>query len=148
MRRFLLDTNICLAFVRGHDIYNQIEAELSLNDTSNITLISVVTKAELLSLGKRLGWGNPKLGKLERLLEKLYIIDINNSDSELLKAYYTIDAYSQGNLEDQPLNGSAKNMGKNDLWIAATAFVAKAELITMDGDFDHLNNEFLTIHKY
>jgi len=148
MRRFLLDTNICLAFVRGHDIYNQIEAELSFNDTSNITLISVVTKAELLSLGKRLGWGNQKLGKLERLLEKLYIIDINNSDSELLKAYYTIDAYSQGNLEDRPLNGSAKNMGKNDLWIAATAFVANAELITMDGDFDHLNNEFLTIHKY
>ena len=111
-------------------------------------MISAVTKAELMSLGKRLGWGNQKLGKLERLLEKLYIIDINNSDSELLKAYYTIEAYSQGNLEDRPLNGSAKNMGKNDLWIAATAFVANAELITMDSDFDHLKNEFLKIHKY
>ena len=148
MKRFLLDTNICLAFVRGHNIYTQIESELSLNDSSNITLISVVTKAELLSLGKRLGWGNQKIGKLERLLEKLFIIDINNSDSELLKAYYTIDAFSQGNLEDRPLNSSAKNMGKNDLWIAATAFVANAELVTMDGDFDHLNDEFLKIHKY
>ncbi|MDN5203316.1 hypothetical protein QQ008_18155 [Fulvivirgaceae bacterium BMA10] len=46
------------------------------------------------------------------------------------------------------MGSSAKNMGKNDLWIAATAFVAKAELITMDGDFDHLNGEFLTVHKY
>jgi tRNA(fMet)-specific endonuclease VapC len=39
-------------------------------------------------------------------------------------------------------------MGKNDLWIAATAFVANAELVTMDGDFDHLNDEFLKVHKY
>jgi predicted nucleic acid-binding protein len=148
MKRFLLDTNICLAFVRGHEIYSQIEAELSLNDSNAITIISVVTKAELLSLGKRLGWGNQKLSKLDRLLEKLYIIDINSSDTELIKAYYTIDAFSQGNLEDRPLNSSAKNMGKNDLWIAATAFVANAELITMDGDFDHLSDEFLKVHKY
>lgn len=148
MKRFLLDTNICLAFVRGHEIYSQIEAELSLNDSNAITIISVVTKAELLSLGKRLGWGNQKLSKLDRLLEKLYIIDINSSDTELIKAYYTIDAFSQGNLEDRSLNSSAKNMGKNDLWIAATAFVANAELITMDGDFDHLSDEFLKVHKY
>ena len=74
--------------------------------------------------------------------------DINNSDNELIEAYYTIDAFSQGNLKERPLNSSAKNMGKNDLWIAATAHVAKAELITMDGDFDHLNGEFLTVHKY
>lgn len=148
MKRFLLDTNICLAFVRGHEIYNQVETDLSLNDTNTVTIISVVTKAELLSLGKRRGWGNQKLAKLNRLLEKLYIIDINNSDTELIKAYYTIDAYSQGNLEGRPLNDSAKNMGKNDLWIAATAFVANAELITMDGDFDHLNGEFLMVHKY
>jgi predicted nucleic acid-binding protein len=55
MKRFLLDTNICLAFVRGHEVYTQIEDELSLNKSNTITIISVVTKAELLSLGKRLG---------------------------------------------------------------------------------------------
>ncbi|MEN7547351.1 type II toxin-antitoxin system VapC family toxin [Rapidithrix thailandica] len=148
MRRFLLDTNICLAFVRGHESYTLIESELSLNRDDTVTMISVVTKAELLSLGKQLGWGNKKLSKLNQLLEKLFIIDINNSDSELIEAYYTIDAFSQGKLSDKPLNDSARNMGKNDLWIAATAFVAKAELITMDGDFDHLHNEFITVHKY
>lgn len=148
MRRFLLDTNICLASIRGHSIYNIIKKELSLNATDSIIIISIVTKAELLSLGKRRGWGVPKLNKLNNLLEKLYIIDINNSDAQLLEAYYTIDAFSQGNLAERPLNSSAKNMGKNDLWIAATAYVANAELITMDGDFDHLNGEFLTVHKY
>ncbi|MDN5203317.1 hypothetical protein QQ008_18160 [Fulvivirgaceae bacterium BMA10] len=77
MRRFLLDTNICLAFVRGHEVYQQIESDLSLNKDDTITIISVVTKAELLSLGKRRGWENQKLTKLNRLLEKLFIIDIS-----------------------------------------------------------------------
>lgn len=148
MRRFLLDTNICLAFVRGHESYISIKQELELDSKECINIISVFTKAELLSLGKRRDWGAPKIAKLNRLLDNLYIIDINNSDQQLIKAYYTIDAFSQGNLKEHPLNGSAKNMGKNDLWIAATAHVANAELITMDGDFDHLHSEFLTVHKY
>lgn len=148
MRRFILDTNICLAFVRGHESYKAIEQELKLDSEECINIISVVTKAELLSLGKRRGWGASKLDKFNRLLDKLYIIDINNSDSQLIKAYYTIDSFSQGKLAEKPLNSSAKNMGKNDLWIAATAHVANAELVTMDGDFDHLNSHFMTFHKY
>ena len=148
MKRFLLDTNICLAFVRGHESYSKIESELSLNRDDTITMISVVSKAELLSLGKQLGWGKKKLLKLNQLLEKLFIIDISNSDSELIEAYYTIDAFSQGRLTEKPLNDSARNMGKNDLWISATTLVAHAELITMDGDFDHLNGKFITVHKY
>lgn len=35
-------------------------------------------------------------------------------------------------------------MGKNDLWIAATASVTGATLLTTDGDFDHLESAFLT----
>ncbi len=148
MRRFLLDTNICLAFVRGHEIYKTIVNELSLDQDDSISIISIVTKAELLALGKKRGWGIKKIQTLNKLLEKLFIIDINNSDDKLIEAYYTIDAFSQGKLKERPLNSSAKNMGKNDIWIAATAYVAQAELITMDGDFDHLNDEFLKIHKY
>lgn len=148
MKRFLLDTNICLAFVRGNEIYKTIVRELSLNEEGSISIISIVTKAELLALGKKRGWGNKKIQKLNKLLEKLFIIDINNSDDELMEAYYTIDAFSQGKLKERPLNSSAKNMGKNDIWIAATAYVAQAELITMDDDFDHLNDEFFKIHNY
>ena len=36
-------------------------------------------------------------------------------------------------------------MGKNDIWIAATASVLDATLLTTDKDFDHLNNEFLNV---
>ena len=34
-------------------------------------------------------------------------------------------------------------MGKNDLWIAATASVLKANLLVIDHDFDHLDGVFL-----
>jgi predicted nucleic acid-binding protein len=36
-------------------------------------------------------------------------------------------------------------MGKNDIWIAATASVLNATLITTDNDFDHLNGVFLPV---
>ena len=35
-------------------------------------------------------------------------------------------------------------MGKNDLWIAATAMATGATLLTTDKDFDHLDPTFLT----
>jgi predicted nucleic acid-binding protein len=40
---------------------------------------------------------------------------------------------------------SSRNMGKNDIWIAATASVLNATLVTTDADFDHLNGVFLTV---
>lgn len=40
---------------------------------------------------------------------------------------------------------TSRNMGKNDLWIAATASVTNATLITTDKDFYHLNNTYLKL---
>jgi predicted nucleic acid-binding protein len=34
-------------------------------------------------------------------------------------------------------------MGKNDLWIAATASVTNSALITTDKDFEHLDGVYL-----
>jgi tRNA(fMet)-specific endonuclease VapC len=36
-------------------------------------------------------------------------------------------------------------MGKNDIWIAATASALNAILVTTDTDFAHLDNEFLSV---
>ena len=36
-------------------------------------------------------------------------------------------------------------MGKNDLWIAATASAFDITLVTTDRDFDHLNEEFIDV---
>ncbi len=148
MRRFILDTNICLAYVRGHPSYQVVEGALNLQAEGTITLISVVTKGELLSLGIQNGWPTTKMKKLQSLLKKIYTIDINEKDQSLMQAYAEIDAYSQGNLHGKPLGLSARNMGKNDLWIAASAYISKAELVTTDGDFDHLNGSWITVHKF
>lgn len=40
---------------------------------------------------------------------------------------------------------TARQMGKNDLWIAATASVLKATLLTTDHDFDHLHTVFVEV---
>jgi tRNA(fMet)-specific endonuclease VapC len=38
-------------------------------------------------------------------------------------------------------------MGKNDLWIAATASLLNLKLITTDADFDHLDSSFISLQK-
>ena len=38
-------------------------------------------------------------------------------------------------------------MGKNDLWIAATAYCLDATLLTEDGDFNSLQGSFLTVAR-
>ena len=65
----------------------------------------------------------------------------------IIDAYAKIDAYSQGKLASKPLplNMSARNMGKNDIWIAATAHVTQATLLTTDKDFNHLAGYFIDL---
>lgn len=147
MRRFVLDTNVCLAYVRGNEIYKDIEEKLGLLDQDAVVIISVVTKAELIALGLKNGWGKGKMDKLHGLLEKLIILGINEADKLLIDTYSRIDAYSQGKLKDKPLKMSARNMGKNDLWIAATTYASRSELVTLDGDFDHLHENWFAVHK-
>jgi tRNA(fMet)-specific endonuclease VapC len=40
---------------------------------------------------------------------------------------------------------TARSMGKNDLWIAATASVLKLPLLTTDKDFLHLDSLYLDL---
>jgi predicted nucleic acid-binding protein len=40
---------------------------------------------------------------------------------------------------------SARNMGKNDLWIAASAMIAQGTLITTDKDFNHLHETLIKV---
>ena len=54
---------------------------------------------------------------------------------EIVRAYAPIDVFS---------HSQGIDMGKNDLWIAATASVTGATLLTTDKDFDHLESAFLT----
>lgn len=89
--------------------------------------------------------GKIRLKKLDSLLSQILVADINSED--VLQRYAEIDCFTQGKLDGRPLPMSARNMAKNDLWIAATTSVLGATLLTADDDFDHLQNEFLQVAK-
>ncbi|MEM8524718.1 MAG: hypothetical protein AAGG68_08740 [Bacteroidota bacterium] len=40
---------------------------------------------------------------------------------------------------------TSRNMGKNDMWIAATASIAEAKFFTTDKDFHHLDRTFIDL---
>lgn len=67
MNRFILDTNICLAYIRGNRKFcEEIDKRLDLFKPDVQVIISVVTKAELLSLGVQNDWGKNKLNNLKK----------------------------------------------------------------------------------
>jgi tRNA(fMet)-specific endonuclease VapC len=103
----------------------------------------VVSVGEIRVLAKINHWGKTRLEKIDDLLDELLITDINSED--LIERYADIDAFSQGRMIDKPLGTTARNMGKNDLWIAATASILEATLLTTDQDFNHLTPEFLRL---
>jgi len=105
----------------------------------------VVTIGEIKSIAEQTHWGERRLECMQRMLSRFLLIDLNNA--ELLERYTTIDAFSQGKLRGKPVNFSARNMGRNDLWIAATASAMKLRLLTADKDFGHLNEVFLDLQS-
>ena len=97
----------------------------------------MIVAAELEAFALKLDWGYQKIYAMRIILERFKPISISE---ELIPDYAFLDAYSQGKLKDStlPPGLSARNMGKNDLWIAATALYFDVELYTADNDFNHL----------
>lgn len=74
--------------------------------------------------------GEAKCKVLQHALDNLVVVDINHPS--VIDVYVELDLISQRHPE------GARNMGKNDLWIAACAKAAGAMLLTTDNDFSHL----------
>lgn len=129
-RPFLLDTNIILTLIRGNALATFIDGKFGLSASTVRPMISVVTHGEVRVLAGRNRWGDRKLAALQNALDNVVTIPLNHID--VLDAYVEIDLYSQGHSD------GARNMGKNDLWIAACAKAAGATLLTTDRDFTHL----------
>lgn len=142
---FLFDTNIVLIYLRNIVMEEIIDAAYNPFSAGNRAMVSVVSIGELKALALRKRWGKSRIGDLGKLLSRFVIVDLNTE--EIINRYAEIDAISQGRLEGRKLNMSARNMGKNDVWIAATASVLGATLLTTDKDFNHLDGEFLQVGK-
>lgn len=145
MSTYLLDTGILLGYIRGAGYAEYAERRYGLSQPPNVPLVSVVSKGEIYSLAIQFNWGAQKRQDLDDLLRRIPAVDINTD--QIIHRYAEIDAYSQGKNRTKPLpNGvSSRNMGKNDIWIAATSSILNATLLTTDNGFDHLDGVFLTV---
>ena len=140
--RYFLDTNIVLGFIRRNALAQAVAEILTLTDDNEI-FVSVVSEGELWSIARQSNWGVSRRSDLVNLLIEYQRAGID--DDELIQRYADIDAFSQNKLSDRPLGISARNMGKNDLWIVASASLSGASLITTDRDFDHLHEQFVEV---
>lgn len=139
----LLDTNIILHITRNDE---GIKLLKEINPDEQLIYVSFVNIAETQSIAYQNNWGKLKTSRMESFFNAVRIIDISDM---LLSTYVEIDAFSQRNhpsFQEFP-HKTSRNMGKNDLWIAATASLLNLTLVTTDADFDHLNNYFLQLYK-
>jgi tRNA(fMet)-specific endonuclease VapC len=139
--RVIYDTNILLQLLRNADSMERLQAKLGsvyLED-----FISIVTVAEIRSLAIQFNWGNTRIDKMKEVLSDLSILGIDSPG--IVDRYVEIDCYSKRKHPNLVGDFSAIKMGKNDLWIAATASVHQCTLLTMDLDFNHLHDKFVDI---
>jgi tRNA(fMet)-specific endonuclease VapC len=139
----LLDTNIILYATRNARGLSFLK---ELNPEDKLLYVSFVSIAEVRSIAYQNSWGDSKTKRLVSFFNSVRSVNVNHS---LLPTYIGIDAYSQRthpDYEKYPFSTS-RNMGKNDLWIAATASLLNLQLVTTDKDFDHLETSFLSLRK-
>ena len=144
---FLWDTNILVHYIRRSQTWEKLNRENQFFHTDNRVFISIVSVGEIYSLALQRNWQTAKMLQLKDVLEKLTPLPI--ARQSFIAAYAKIDAFSQGKLAGSPLpeGMSARNMGKNDLWIAATAHEINATLVSTDQDFLHLEGKFIAFIK-
>jgi tRNA(fMet)-specific endonuclease VapC len=142
---YLFDTNIVLAYFRADTTAQLVESQYQPFQADHIALISVISLGEINSLTMRNQWGETKKQKLALALQEFRVVDIYSKD--IINKYAEIETYSQNKMPHRPLptGVSARNMGKNDIWIAATASVINATLISTDADFHHLDKLFFDL---
>jgi tRNA(fMet)-specific endonuclease VapC len=139
----LIDTNIILYITRNP---KGIDFLKKLNPDEKLVYVSFVSIAEAHSIAYQNRWGSNKAQRLEEFFSSVRVV---STDHLLLPTYIGIDAYSQRthpNYQKYPFS-TPRNMGKNDLWKAATASLLNLQLVTTDEDFDHLETSFLSLRK-
>lgn len=130
----ILDTNILVHYVRDDRTWARIRMDYQLLVVVPTPLISIVTAGELRSLARHRNWGRDKLDRMDFALGYFQIVPIDSPEQILI--YSEIDNFC---LE------RGRVMGKNDLWIAATAALTDARLLTSDADFELLDGVYLNL---
>jgi tRNA(fMet)-specific endonuclease VapC len=130
-RLVLLDTNVLLLLARGKAAGEWILHRYGLYSRPEKPLVSVVSLGELWRIAHRHGWGAERQAQLQELGEVLVVVEL---EPEVFRKYGEIGAY---------LDRAGAPIPQNDVWIAATAAVKRAVLLTTDSDFDRLSPTYI-----
>ncbi len=141
----LFDTNILVHLVRDNSPDGQRIRQI-VNPHSEVEYISIVSVGELYAFALQIGWESAKIDKMDKVLDSVTQFGI--SEESVLRRYAEIDAFSKRKLPNNLLQGSARKMSKNDLWIASIASILEIPLATTDKDFDHLHNIYLQVQYH
>ena len=142
-KRLLLETGVLLGFVRKAPWADAAHAEHDLGSAEAISFTSVICQGELLALAEKFGWGAVRRKALDEALANFPTLGIT---PPVLRAYASIDAWTHGKpvaATGSPPPTPAVSMKQNDVWIAATAHVSQATLLSTDTDFEHLQGIWL-----
>lgn len=132
--QLLLDTSALVDLVRKNRTGKFLEHQYRLSTRPARPFVSTIPIGELLGLAKLLSWGPRKQSALERLLGNCVHWEAGD---ELV-----IEAYAELFFE---MRRHKQTTGQNDLWIAATAKVAGAVLLTCDADFSWMNPDLIRV---
>ena len=130
----VLDTSVVVDVARNNRSGQAILETYSLKSRIDRPLISVITTGEMLGIAKSQSWTSDKTKVLHELLSEFVKLELT---PEVVEAYSDLVALCR-----------QKNhtMGQqNDMWIAATAKVTGAVLLTGDSGFNWLNPQFIRV---
>ena len=95
--RYLLDTNILVAYIRANALGRYVEETYGLQSSPFRPLICVVTVGEIRVLAAKWGWGEKKVQRMGKLLHELVWVDIG--EPEVLDAYVCVDTSRPSGIE-------------------------------------------------
>ena len=130
----VLDTSIVVDVARNNRSGQAILQTYSLKTRADRPLISVITTGEMLGIAKSQAWTFDKTKLLHELLSEFVKLDLT---ADVVEAYSDLVAHCRR---------QNHTMGQqNDMWIAATARVTGAVLLTGDSGFSWLNPQFIRV---
>jgi predicted nucleic acid-binding protein len=139
---YVFDTNILFLMLRNLKAELFFKAHFGELGSAGHYICSI-TKAELLALARCNQWGKQRINELRELVKRF---DVQGIDfPHMQEVYAEVELYNR-NLHPTHKNrkGQAYKMGKHDIWIATTAIVLDAIVISTDHRaFSHFTPNFL-----
>jgi len=128
---YLLDTNVIIAALKGHDVVRQ---RLESEELSSLRLSAIVL-GELEFGAEKSAYGERNRARLAALAQRLLLVGIDNDTTRHYAQIRTL------------LERQGTPIGANDTWIAAQALAIGATLVT-DNEREFVRVPGLTIENW